>query len=90
MVFNFAYFNINYHLTTSWPNSYIMHNSDAVANSWQNITITGADAYYNNVSTAIVSAAVNDKIWPGYHSSYNPPNVGTTWGYNQCIIYLLG
>ena len=90
----FAYFNVNYHGTTSWPNSYIMHNSDAVANSWQNITITGADAYYNNVSTAIVSAAVNDKIWPGYHSGYNSPTAtpasSATWGYNQCVIYLLG
>ena len=90
----FAYFNVNYHGTTSWPNSYIMHNSDVIANSWQNITITGADGYYNLVSSGIVSAAVNDKIWPGYHSGYNSPNAtpasSATWGYNQCVIYLLG
>jgi len=90
----FAYFNVNYHGTTSWPNSYIMHNSDAVANSWQNITSTGADAYFNCVSQIILNCAVNDKIWPGYHSGYNSPNAtpasSATWGYNQCVIYLLG
>ena len=90
----FAYFNVNYHGTTSWPNSFMMHNSDAVANAWGNITIIGADSYYNLVSQVIVSAAVNDKIWPGYHSSYNSPNAtpasSATWGYNQCVIYLLG
>ena len=90
----FAYFNVNYHGTTSWPNSFIMQNANARANSWQNITITGADAYYNNVSQIILDCAVNDKIWPGYHSGYNAPVAtaasSATWGYNQCVIYLLG
>lgn len=90
----FAYFNVNYHGSTSWPNSFIMQNANARANSWQNITITGADAYYNNVSQLILDCAVNDKIWPGYHSGYNAPVAtaasSATWGYNQCVIYLLG
>ena len=90
----FAYFNVNYHGYTSWPNSFMMHNSDVVANAWMQNTVTGSDGYYNLVSTGIVSAAVNDKIWPGYHSGYNAPNAtpasSATWGYNQCVIYLLG
>ena len=71
-----------------------MHSVDGgttsvVANAWTKHT-ESAESYSELVSLAIVNAAANDKIWPGYHSSYNPPNVGTTWGYNQCIIYLLG
>ncbi len=90
----FAYVNFNWHGNTNWPNSYMMHSVDGgttsvVANAWTKHT-ESAESYSELVSLAIVNAAANDKIWPGYHSSYNPPNVGTTWGYNQCIIYLLG
>ena len=89
-----AYFNVNYHAATSWPNSFIMQNSNVRANSWMQNTVTGADTYYNLISANILDCAVNDKIWPGYHSAYNAPTAtaasSATWGYNQCFIMLLG
>lgn len=90
-----AVFNNNYHGKTSWPNSYIMHSVDGgttsvVANSWQNAANEVADTYSNLLSFAIVSAAVDDKIWPGWHTGYNSPTITTTWGYQQCVIMLLG
>jgi len=90
----YAYFNVNYHNSSSWPNSFIMQNSNARANSWMTHAITGADGYANLVCCIILDCAVNDKIWPGYHSGYNAPIANNasnaTWGYNQCVIYLLG
>ena len=90
----FAYVNFNYHGNTNWPNSYMMHSVDGgatsvVANAWTNHS-QSAESYSELVSVAIINAAVDDKIWPGYHTSYNAPTVTTTWGYNQCVIYLLG
>ena len=90
----FAYVNLNWHGNTNWPNSYMMHSvnggsTSVVANAWTKHT-ESAESYSELVSMAIVECAANDKLWPGYHSSYNAPNIGTTWGYNQCVIYLLG
>ena len=72
----------------------MMHSVDGgatsvVANAWTNHS-QSAESYSELVSVAIINAAVDDKIWPGYHTSYNAPTVTTTWGYNQCVIYLLG
>ena len=90
----YAYFNVNYHNSSNWPSSFIMQNSNVRANSWMSHAITGADGYANLVCCIIMDCAVNDKIWPGYHSGYNAPIANAassaTWGYNQCVIYLLG
>ena len=88
-----AFFNCNYHGSTSWPNSYMMQNSNVRANAWTNHT-QNASSYSNLISANILDCAVNDKIWPGYHSAYNAPTAtaasSATWGYNQCFIMLLG
>ena len=88
-----AFFNCNYHGNSSWPNSYMMQNSNVRANAWTNHT-ENASQYSNLISVNILDCAVNDKIWPGYHSGYNAPNANAassaTWGYNQCFIMLLG
>ena len=84
-----AYFNNNYHASSSWPNAYIMWNAKTVGQAWTNTT-ENATQYSNCVAFALIEAAVNDKIWPGYHSSYNAPTVATSWGYHQCAIMLLG
>ena len=93
----FAYFNNNYNdgnTGNGWPGSYMMQNANARANSYMNHTISGNDEYFNLVVCVILDCAVNDKIWPGYHSSYlapkTAPNASDTWGYNTCTIYLLG
>jgi len=89
-----AYWNNNYHGMGSWPNSYIMHSvsggtTSVVANSWQSHTQVSSN-YSNMVSFAIVECAANDKLWPGYHTSYDAPAITTTWGYNPCAFMLLG
>ena len=84
-----AYFNNNYHGNSSWPNAYIMWNAKTVGQAWTNTT-ENASSYSSLVAFALIEAAVNDKIWPGYHSSYNAPSVATSWGYHQCVIMLLG
>lgn len=89
-----AYWNNNYHGMGSWPNSYIMHSvsggtTSVVANSWQSHTQVSSN-YSNLVSFAIVECAANDKLWPGYHTSYDAPAITTTWGYNPCAFMLLG
>ena len=89
-----AFFNNNYHGNSSWPNSYMMHSvnggtTSVVANAWTNTT-ENASQYSNLVSFAIINAAASDKIWPGWHTGYNSPTITTTWGYQQCVIMLLG
>ena len=90
-----VYWNNNYHAATSWPNSVVIHsvnggNHYQMAQDWQNITSTGADAYYPLISFAMFEASANDKIWPAYFSEYNAPTVQTSYGYHQCGIMLLG
>ena len=58
-----VYWNNNYHAATSWPNSVVIHSVDGgnhyqMSQAWQNITSTGADAYYPLISLAIINAAV--------------------------------
>ena len=90
-----VFWNNNYHGTTSWPNSVVIHsvnggNHYQVTQGWQNITATGADAYFPCISIGIINAAVDDKIWPAYWSEYNAPTVQTSYGYHPCGIMLLG
>ena len=86
-----AYFNNNYHQAASngYSSAYIMWNAKTVAQTWNNHS-TQQDTYSNLPAIAIIQAAVNDKIWPGYHSSYGAPTATVTWGYHQCGIMLIG
>ena len=92
----YCYFNVNYHVGNAgngWPNSQFMHNNYIFAQAWTQTSISGNDQYSNLVSSGIIVAAANETLWPGYHSGYNAPNVAgaaDSWGYNQCIIMLLG
>ena len=84
-----AWFNLNYHPNSNWPNAYLMWNAKVVGQAWTNTT-ESAESYSNLVAFALIEAAVNDKIWPGYHSSYGAPHTATSWGYDQCGIMLIG
>ena len=86
-----AYWNNNYHAAASngYSSAYIMWNAKTVAQTWNNHS-TQQDTYSNLPAIAIIQAAVNDKIWPGYHSSYGAPTATVTWGYHQCGIMLIG
>jgi hypothetical protein len=86
-----AYWNNNYHQAASngYSSAYIMWNAKTVAQTWNNHS-THQDTYSNLPAIAIIQAAVNDKIWPGYHSSYGAPTGTATWGYHQCGIMLIG
>jgi hypothetical protein len=84
-----AFWNNNYHANSSWPNAYLMWNAKVVGQAWTNTT-ESAETYSQLVCFALVEAAANDKIWPGYHSSYNAPTVTTSWGYQPCGIMLIG
>lgn len=84
-----AYFNNNYHGNSSWPNAYIMWNAKTVGQAWTNTT-ENASSYSSLVACAIVVAAVNDKLWPGYRSDYNAPHTETNLGYHSCQILLIG
>ena len=86
-----AYWNNNYHQAASngYSSAYIMWNAKTVAQTWNNHS-TQQDTYSNLPTIAIIQAAVNDKIWPGYHSSYGAPTATVTWGYHQCGIMLIG
>ncbi len=83
-----AWFNNNYHVNTNWTSAYMMWNDKVVGQSWVS-HLENASQYDNLVVWAIVEAAVNDKIWPGYHSSYGAPHTATSWGYHQCGIMLI-
>ena len=87
-----AYWNNNYHAAPSngYSSAYIMWNAKTVAQSWNNGNNGSTDTYQNMPAIAIIQAAVNDKIWPGYHSSYGAPTATATWGYHQCGIMLIG
>jgi len=87
-----AYWNNNYHQAASngYSSSYIMWNAKTVAQSWNSHSTGSTDTYSNLPAIAIIQAAVNDKIWPGYHSSYGAPTATATWGYHQCGIMLIG
>ena len=67
----------------------MMWNDKVVGQSWVS-HLENPSQYANLVTFAIVEAAVNDKIWPGYHSSYGAPHTATSWGYDQCGIMLIG
>ena len=86
-----AYWNNNYHQAASngYSSAYIMWNAKTVAQTWNNHS-TQQDTYQPLPAIAIIQAAVNDKIWPGYHSSYGAPTATVTWGYHQCGIMLIG
>ena len=90
-----VYWNNNYHASTSWPNSAVIHsvnggNHYQMAQAWMNHSVTGADAYYPLVSLAVFQATASDKIWPAYFSNYSAPTVQANYGYHQCAIMLLG
>ena len=85
----YCYFNNNYHAATSWPNAHFMHNDMIIGTAWTNHT-ENASSYSSLVACAIVVAAVNDKLWPGYRSDYNAPHVETNLGYHSCQILLIG
>ena len=89
-----AFVNFNYHDSNNWPNSYIMHSINGgnivpSAHCWLSHTEVTSQ-YVPMIAVAIINAAASDKIWPGYHTSYNAPKTTTTWGYNHCGIMLLG
>ena len=87
-----VYWNVNWHGNDSWPNAMILQNAHLRAISYTNHA-QSAETYSNIICATIINAAVNDKIWPAYNGSYNSPTVGAsgyTWGYNQCLIMLLG
>ena len=84
-----AFWNNNYHGNTSWPNAYMMWNAKVVGQGWTQNT-QSAETYSNIICFALVEAAANDKIWPGYNSGYNGPTTTENWGYHQCGIMLIG
>ena len=84
-----AFWNNNYHGNDSWPNAYMMWNAKVVGQGWTSNT-QSAESYSNIICVALIEAAANDKIWPGYHSSYNSPTITANWGYHQCGIMLIG
>jgi hypothetical protein len=84
-----AFWNNNYHGNSNWPNAYLMWNAKVIGQAWTQNT-QSAETYSQLVCFALVEAAANDKIWPGYHSSYNGPTVTENWGYHQCAVMLIG
>jgi len=84
-----AWFNNNYHINTNWTSAYMMWNAKVVGQAWVS-HLENPSQYDSLVAWAIVEAAVNDKIWPGYHSGYGAPHTATAWGYHQCGIMLIG
>jgi len=85
----YCYFNNNYHENDSWPNAHFMHNDMIIGTAWTNHT-ENPSKYSSLVACAIVVAAVNDKLWPGYRSDYDPPYTETNLGYHSCQILLIG
>ena len=65
-----------------------MWNDKTAGQAWVSY-LENPSQYANLVAIAIIEAAVNDKIWPAYHSSYGAPTVATSWGYHPCGIMLL-
>jgi hypothetical protein len=84
-----AWFNLNYHINTNWTSAYMMWNAKVVGQAWVS-HLENPSQYANLVCFALVEAAANDKIWPGYNSGYGAPHIATSWGYDQCGIMLIG